>query len=287
MLDWTVIIVNWNTREQLRQCLRSVFASEGIVSFEVSVVDNASIDGSAEKIRREFPKAHLIANKENIGFAKANNQAIRRSSGANILLLNPDCVLSSGALENMLAFIKTHPKAGVVGGRLTGENGELQKSVRNFPTFSSQAAMLLKLHHLYPPIIKKYLAENMNYDNHASVDQIMGAFFAIPRGVLAQVGLLDERFFLWFEEVDYCKRVKAAGYEVYYTPMADVTHIGGESFGQLMPARKQKIWNKSLSSYIKKHHGLLPWLGLQPLRPISLALSWIYGRFGKLYSKHE
>ncbi len=278
MLDWSVIIVNWNTRERLRQCLRSVFASDGLANFEVFVVDNASSDGSAEMAAREFPRARLIANKENLGFAAANNQAIRRSQGANILLLNPDCLISPGALENLLIFIKEHPKAGVVGGRLTGENGNLQKSVRNFPDFYSQAAILLKLHRLYPDIIKKYLADDMDYNQHASVSQVMGAFFAVPRQVIGEVGLLDDRFFLWFEEVDFCKRVKEAGYEVYYTPMAEAVHIGGESFGQLLSAKKQKIWNRSLETYMRKHHGFLAAAALKPFFAISRGLSWFYDK---------
>ncbi len=284
MLDWSVIIVNWNTRERLRECLRSVFSSEGTASFEVFVVDNASEDGSAEMILHEYPKVILIENKTNRGFAAANNQAIRRSQGSNILLLNPDCELTPGALENLLIFIKSKPLAGVVGGKLFGKDNELQFSVRRFPTLASQAAILLKLPHLAPnlPSVKRYLAEDYNYRAPGAADQVMGAFFAIPRHVLAEVGLLDENFYIWFEEVDFCKRVRARGYEVLFTPMAEAKHVGGESFGRLLALPKQRIWNRSLSFYLRKHHGVLPWLAIQPFRPISLALSYLHDIYGKI-----
>lgn len=289
MLDWSVIIVNWNTRERLRECLRSVFASDGCISFEVFVADNGSLDGSAEMVTKEYPRVHLIKNQKNLGFATANNQAIRRANGSHILLLNPDCKLSSGALENMLTFLRGNPKAGVVGGKLCDEEGNLQPSVRRFPDFYSQAAILLKLHKILPNLnsIKKYLAEDFDYSWHGHAHQVMGAFFAVPRQVFSEIGLLDEKFFLWFEEVDFCKRVKMAGYEVCFTPMAEATHSGGASFNQLFSAAKQKIWNKSLSRFMLKHHGVLPWLAIQPLRPISLAISHCYDIFGKITKKRH
>lgn len=285
MLDWSIIIVNWNTRKRLRECLRSVFASDGITNFEVFVVDNASSDGSAEMVEKEFSQAQLIKNKINLGFAAANNQAIKRVQGSCVLLLNPDCKLSAGALENMYLFICGHSRVGVCGGRLFAENGEIQPSVRSFPTFFSQAAILLKAHKLFPNIqtINSYLCAEHDYNRPAKVDQVMGAFFAVPRHIFSEVGLMDERFFLWFEEVDFCKRVKQAGYEVYYTPMAEATHSGGASFLQISSAKKQKIWNKSLGTYMRKHHGFWAPLALKPLFPVARGLSWLYDKF----SQHE
>lgn len=285
MLDWSVIIVNWNVRDKLRECLRSVFASENAGTIEVFVVDNGSKDGSCQMIAAEFPRAKLIANKTNKGFATACNQAIKKSLGSKILLLNPDCFLDASALGALGLFIAGHPKAGIVGGKLTGEDGGPQMSVRRFPTPASQAAILVKLHHFYPGLrqVKHYLARDHDYGKSSSVDQIMGAFFAIPRQVIAEVGMLDERFFLWFEEVDFCKRVKNAGYEIYYTPLASATHIGGASFSQMPAAAKQKIWNKSLNAYMRKHHGLSASLVLKPLYPLSRGLAWFYDKF----SRHE
>lgn len=289
MLDWSVIVVNWNTREQLRECLRSVFRTAGEASYEVFVVDNASSDGSAPVVGKEFPTVHLIRNQKNLGFAAGNNQAIKRASGAYVLLLNPDCRLSPGALENMLVFLRKNPTVGVAGGLLKGENGELQPSVRRFPDFHSQAAMLLKLHKLFPNMgpVKRYLAADHNYSWHGKADQVMGAFFAVPRHIFSEVGLLDEGFFLWFEEVDFCKRVKNAGYDVCFTPMAEAIHSGGASFNQLLSADKQKIWNRSLARYMRKHNGTLSWLVLQPLRPVSIALSYLHDFFGKIAKKRS
>lgn len=283
MLNWSVVIVSWNVRDALRECLRSVFVSENASKIEVFVVDNASSDGSAEMMAKEFPSVRLIANKENRGFATACNQAIRLSMGSKILLLNPDCALRPLALASLELFILGHPKAGVVGGRLYGENGGIQKSVRRLPDLISQAAILLKLPHIFSnmPPIKHYLAEDHNYNKSSAVSQVMGAFFAIPRQVLADVGLFDEKFFLWFEEVDFCKRVKEAGYEVYYTPLAEAVHKGGASFNQLQSYSKQKIWNQSLGIYMRKHHGFLASLALKPLFPVARGLSWFYDKFKK------
>lgn len=285
MLDWSVIIVNWNTRERLRECLRSVFASVGITNFEVFVVDNASSDGSAEMVEKEFSRSRLIKNKRNLGFAVANNLAIKRAQGSYILLLNPDCKISSGALENMYLFMRGHPRAGVCGGRLFEESGGIQPSVRSFPTFFSQATILLKIHKLFPNLqtINNYLSLGLDYGRSSKVDQVMGAFFAVPRHIFSEVGLLDERFFLWFEEVDFCKRVKQAGYDVFYTPIAEATHSGGASFNQLLSAEKQKIWNKSLDAYMRKHHKFWTPLALKPFFGVARGLAWFYDKF----SRHE
>ena len=280
MLNWSVVIVSWNVKDKLRACLDSVFTQTGLGALEVFVVDNASGDHSAQMAAKEFPQVKLIANIENRGFAAACNQAIRRSSGSKILLLNPDCSLAPTALAALDLFIAGHPKAGVVGGKLLGMDGKPQSSVRRFPSLSSQAVILTKIHHLYPNSVgvNKYLASDHDYDKSSTVDQVMGAFFAIPRQIIAEVGLLDERFFLWFEEVDYCKRVKQAGYEVYYTPFAVAVHVGGASFKQLSSSEKQKIWNKSLGVYMRKHHGLLASLALKPLFPVARGLAWIHDK---------
>ncbi len=276
MLDVSIVILNWKVKDLLRRCLASVYAHTKGVQFEVLVVDNDSADGSVEMIAREFPQATLIVNNRNIGFAAGNNPAIARAQGSFILLLNPDTELQEDAITKMVTWMRKNPHAAIMGPRLQNTDGTLQESVRAFPTIVSQALIMLKLHHVFPKVsaLKKYFAKDFDYRKSEIVDQVMGAAFMIRRSVLEQIGLLDERFFIWFEEVDYCKRAKDAGLEVWYVPCASVTHHGGESFGQVFGPKKQQMFNDSLRKYFLKHFGVLAWLALTILDPFSKALAW-------------
>ncbi len=275
-MDVSVVIVNWKVKDLLRRCLASLWRETKGVSFEALVVDNDSRDGSVEMIAREFPEATLLANNRNVGFAAGNNPAIARARGEFVLLLNPDTELTEDTLAKLVAFMRQNPHVALLGPRLVGGDGKLQPSVRRFPTFASQALIMLKLHHAFPRLgaLRQYFAADFDYAKAASVDQVMGAAFLIRRTLLEEIGLLDERFFIWFEEVDFCKRAKDAGFQVWYSPAATVLHHGGESFSQEFGPKKQGYFNDSLRKYFLKHHGVLPWLGLTVLHPISMALAW-------------
>ena len=279
MIDVSVIIVSWNTRELLGRCLKSLFEQTHGVSFEVLVVDNASSDDSAEMVRSEFTQVNLIANDANLGFARANNQAIAEAKGECVLLLNPDTELIDDGISNLVAVARKHPEAGIVGGKILNPDRSIQASVRRFPTLCSQVLIMLKLHHAFVNIscLRRYFANDVNPESEQSADQVMGAFFLISRQALNIVGTLDERFFIWFEEVDYCKRVVNAGLKVLYTPVAQVVHHGGESFAQVFALKKQKMFNASLAKYMRKHFGRRAWLAIQILRPVSLLLAWFSG----------
>jgi hypothetical protein len=298
----SVVIVTWNVRDYLEKCLDSLIstnlpqiprqAQDKFFSneFEIFVVDNASTDGSVEMVREKFPQVHLIVNKENLGFAKANNQAIRKAKGEFILLLNPDTEFFSsnqgiplrqladrdnkgGALEKMVKFMEIHPDCGIVGCKLLNSDGSLQPSVRRFPTLLSQVITLTKAPNIFPWLIKKYLGLDIDYNKTQEVDQIMGSFFMIRRKVIEQIGLLDENFWAWFEEVDYCKRAKKAGWKIYYYPEVEVIHHKGQSFSQLV--NRQRQFNKSLLYYFKKHHSFFAWFILWLMQPLSLFLTWL------------
>lgn len=279
MLDVSIVIVNWNVKELLRRCLKSIYEHTHLVRFEVFVVDNASSDGSADMVQKEFPNVHLIENDENLGYARANNQAIVKTKSEYVLLLNPDTELINDGIANLVAVAREHSTAGVIGGTLLNPDMTLQASVRRFPTLSSQALIMLKLHNFFPglPTFRKYFARDINPNQEQEVDQVMGAFFLISRRALEIVGTLDERFFIWFEEVDYCKRVKSAGLAVLYTPRARIIHHGGESFAQVFAPRRQKMLNDSLAKYMRKHHGRVAWLVIKILRPPSIVLAWLAG----------
>jgi len=276
-MDLSIIIVNWKVKDLLEKCLSSIFEQTKNISFEVFVVDNNSGDGSAEMVREKFPQVDLTAGAENLGFAKGNNLAIKKSRGRYILLLNPDTEILDNALEKMVRFMDTHPECGVGGCKLLNLDLSLQPSVRAFPDLVSQVFILLKIHHLFPhsKAMHKYLVQDFDYEKTQEVDQVMGAFMMIRREVIEKIGMLDENFWIWFEEVDFCKRAKEAGFKILYTPEAKIIHLYGQSFKQALSVSKQKVLNRSLAYYLKKHGTKGEWAVIQILRPLSLALAWL------------
>jgi GT2 family glycosyltransferase len=276
-MDLSIIIVNWKVKNLLEKCLWSIFEQTKDIKFEVFVVDNASADGSVEMVREKFPQVNLIASSENLGFARGNNLAIQKAHGRYILLLNPDTEILENALSKMVHFMDTHPECGIAGCKLLNPDLTLQPSVRAFPSFASQVLILLKLHHLFPhsKAIYHYLKYDFDYEKTQEVDQVMGAFMIIRREVIKKIGLLDENFWIWFEEVDFCKRAKEAGFKVLYTPDAKIIHHFGQSFKQVMNVKKQKDFNRSLAYYFKKHGTIGEWLTIEFLRPVSLILAWL------------
>lgn len=254
-----IIIVNWNTGEYLANCINSLAKlppPDMDLIDEVIVVDNASSDKSIIKAKQVVgqninkPRVRFIQNENNLGFAAANNIGLERVSqkegNPHVLLLNPDIVVSPGMLSGLTNVIDTHEKAGIVGAKLIGGNEKLQPSVRHFPTKKEMVLYMLKL----GSMVKE---ENIDYEVEQKVDQVMGAAFLIRNELLNTVGNLDDNFFLWFEEVDYCKRAINKGWEVWYTPSAQCTHFGGVSFGQLIGFNKTIPWLKSMLTYARKH----------------------------------
>jgi GT2 family glycosyltransferase len=225
--DLSVIIVNWNTRDLLRECLASVFASPG-PALEVWVVDNGSSDHSREEVERGFPAARLIANDGNAGFARANNQALERAGGRYALLLNSDTRVVGRALERLVAFMDAHPEAGACGPRLLNPDGTLQPSGRLFPSFLTALSAMLP----WPPRLRGALApalERRDYGRVAEVDEVSGAALLLRRTALERVGALDEGFYFLGEDVDLCWRLRCAGWKVHYVPDAEIVHVWGAS----------------------------------------------------------
>lgn len=278
-MDISIIIVSWNTRNLLKKCLQSIYEHANGVSFEIFVVDNGSRDGTVEMVRREFTNVTAIANEANRGFAGANNQGIQKAKGQYILLLNPDTELKNDALLRMDEWMDAKPACGIAGCHLLNADLSHQNSVRRFPSVSDQTIILLKLHHLFPRLspIRHYLIDDFDYEKESPVDQVMGAFFMIRREVIKKIGMLDERnFFNWFEEVDFCRRARGAGYEVWYTPIAEIVHHYGQSFKQVMPFAKQRMWNRSLRRYFRKHHSVIVYSIIVIVSWIALGLSILY-----------
>jgi len=240
----SVIIVNWNTRELLAQCLESLYQTIH-VPCEVIVVDNASEDGSAEMVRSVFPQVRLIENTENVGFARANNQAIRAGRGKYVLLLNSDTIVQPGALDSIVRFADQHPEAGIVGGRLLNADGSLQPSWNEFPTLLSE--LMGRNFRRRRPLVGESAYE---------VDWVGGACLLAQREAIEAVGLLDENFFMYSEEADWCYRMIQNGWKVYYFPKAKVIHFGGGSSHRCNEAMVIQLYRSKLL-FFHKHYGMM------------------------------
>lgn len=274
MIDLSIIIVNWNVRGLLKKCLDSIYKSVNGLNFEVFVVDNASEDGSAGMVREKFPQTRLIVNKENLGFAVANNQGIREARGEFILLLNPDTEVMPDTLANMVKWMRNNKQVSLAGCHLVNGHGDTINHVRRFPTIWSQIAIVLKLPHIFPSVLNKYLRYDFNYNRSVKVDSIRGGFFMIRQEIIKKIGMLDERYFLWFEEVDFCRRVKQVNSEVWYTPVAKCVDYVGQSFKQLPRGQTQKYFRDSMLKYFKKWQPTWQYLVLKMAWPVGMFLTW-------------
>lgn len=284
--DLSIVIVNWNVREELRNCLASIYGGlREELSFEVFVVDNASRDGSVEMVRGESPQVKLIVNQANLGFTKANNQGISQSRGRYILLLNPDTEVMGNALATMVGYMDRHPEVGLVGPQLLASDGSVQSSRRHFPSLTTAflESTILQRWFANNRVIRRYYALDRPDEELQAVDWVVGACLMVRRETIEDVGFLDEDFFMYSEELDWCYRIKRAGWQVVYFPEAKIIHHEGKSSEQEIPARHIHF-QESKITFFRKHHGL--WQA-QALRAFLLftylfqlceeALKWLLG----------
>jgi len=233
-MDLSVIIVNWNTEELLRNCLRSVYGTIEGLDFEVIVVDNASGDGSVAMLKVEFPQVRRIENYENRGFAAANNQAFRVMTGRYALLLNSDAVLTDGAVRALYGFMEEHPEAVMACGQLLNADGSKQNSFARFPTIPSLLLNMPLLETLFPG---RYPGKRRDYPYPIEVDSCIGACLIVRKSAIDGVGGLDERYFFFFEETDWARSMKQAGGKIYHVPTARIYHLQGKSVGHGIRSR--------------------------------------------------
>lgn len=251
----SVIIVSWNVRNLLHDCLQSIFRHRGALELEVIVVDGASADGSPEMVAAEFPQVTLIRCQENVGFPRGNNIGIAKAHGRYILLLNPDTVVQGEALAEMVNFLQLHPDVGVVGAQLRNEDGSVQSSRRRFPTLATAFFESTWLQPWAPrPLLVRYYAQDLADDQISDVDWVMGACLVTRRDIVDAVGGLDEAYFMYSEELDWCRRIKDAGWRVVYLPTARVIHYQGKSSEQVV-AQRHIYFNRAKLRYFRKYHG--------------------------------
>lgn len=269
MLDLGIVIVNWNTRDLLRDCLRSVEQSVG-VTYRVVVVDNASTDGSAEMVRAGFPRVELIENADNRGYPAANNQGLRRlgferggpdDAPRYALALNPDTVLPPDALREMVGYMDADPRVGVAGPKLVLLDGSLDLACRrSFPTPEISFYRMIGLSRLFPRS-RRFGRYNLTYldpDVETEVDSVVGAFMMVRREAIQRVGLFDETFFMYGEDLDWAYRIKQAGWTVKYNPRVTVTHVKRAASRQSRRAQ-QEFYRAMLIFYRKHYRPTTPW----------------------------
>ncbi len=254
MIDLSIVIISWNTRELLEQCLASIYTHPPSIPFETIVVDNGSRDGSAQAVRQNFPQARLIQNAENVGFARANNQAIEVCQGGLVLLLNPDTRVLPGALDAMIRFMDEHAQAGAIGSRVLNPDGTLQLSCYPAPTLSRELWRLLHLNRLRP--YGAYDMAGWDVQHSREVDAVLGASLMVRRSVLDQVGALDPHYFFTGEEIDLCHRIRSAGWSIHWVPQAEIIHYGGQSSRQVAEQAFLHLYQGKVL-YFRKRHGWL------------------------------
>lgn len=257
-MELSIIIVAWNTRDILMDCLESIVRHSPSRASEIIVVDNASADGTADSVRRGFPQVLVLSNDVNRGFAAANNQGMERASGQYILLLNPDTIVHPQSLDSLCEFMDRHEDVAICGPRLLNGDGTLQQSARRFPTFRGALHKYTVLRSLgiFRAHYVRWMMKDFAHDRQMDVDQVMGSALLLRRSLLERIGIMDERFFMYYEEVDLCYRVKQAGGRVVFVPDAVITHLGGQSSKQV-PVDRYVILMESLLRYFRKHRGRL------------------------------
>ena len=258
--DLSIVIVNWNVRDLLRDCLKSVYAGwqADRDALEIIVVDNASNDGSSAMVRAKFPQVVLVENWDNVGFTAGNNQAIEQARGRYVMLLNPDTEVLGDAPGTLVRYMGDHPEVGVIAPKLLNPDGTVQPSRRRFPTLATAFLESTVLQQWWPDnkVLRAYYMQDTSDDETQEMDWGVGACLTVRRETIEQVGLLDESFFMYSEEMDWCYRIKQGGWRIVYLPTAEVIHYGGQSSKQVIAAQHIHF-QRSKIRFFRKHWGAL------------------------------
>ncbi len=273
MNDVSVIIVNYNTKEHLLKCLKALLEYAQHITYQIYVVDNGSTDGSCEAVREVYPSVNLVCNERNYGFAKAVNQGIIKSINSRYyFILNSDAIVTEGAIEKLVRFLDSKHLTGIVSGQLLNIDNSRQHSFDNFPNLLSEligkGLLRIVLPHYYPS--KKQL-----YTGPIEVDSLIGAAMLVRKQTIEDVGLLDENFFLFLEETDWCYRMRQKNWKVYFLPEVIIYHTQGQSKKSVLIKAKIEYLN-SLYKFYRKHYSLISYILLRLIRPIRIMLGLFF-----------
>lgn len=286
-MDLSIVIVNYNTKDLLKQTIESVINNTKGIEYEIWVVDNSSKDGSVEMVQEEFKSVKLIASKENLGFPKGNNVAIKKANGRYILLLNSDTKVIGDTLQNCVAYMDKHKDIGALGCKVELSDGTLDHACkRGFPTPEASLYYFLKLNKFmknkrkYGAYTASYLGEN----EVGEVDALTGAFMMIPRTVIDEVGMLDEEFFMYGEDIDWCYRIKEAGYKIVYYPKEKIIHYKGCS-SKKKKAKTTYEFHRAMILFYRKHYNDKYNIFVKMLVYLGVALRMILSMIKNLFKK--
>lgn len=289
-MDLSVITVTWNSKDLIAKQIKSVQVGCKNISYEQIITDNTSVDGTVEILEKEFPEVKLIKNTENKGFSFANNQGTEIAQGDYLLMLNPDMRVEEGSLDKMVAWMNTHKDVGLASCKLVDEHGKLNEDAqpRRFPGLWDQVALLLKLPHLFPGVLNRYLFKDFDADKEQEVDSVRGSFMIMRREVYKKLGwVFDPRYFIWFDDVDTCREVHKLGFKVMYTPVISCVDYVGQSFKQRTTLWKQKQFTKSMLQYFQKWEPWYIFLPIMILRPVGIGMAWISECVSKINQKSK
>ena len=269
----SIVIINWNDKEVLRECLLSIFKETRDIRFEVIISDNGSNDDTLDYVRQNYPQSVIVENRANLGFARGNNSGIAVAQGEYVLILNPDTIILDRALDRWIPWADRHPEAVAFGCRVLNPDGTLQNSARPFPSVWRYwiAALCLRPLAVISSVFYSDIYAGWNGMSEREIDWQSGCCVMFRRNILKQMQGFDPRFFYHFEEVDLCFRIRKAGYKILYTPQATITHLGGQSVGRF-PIHFVIESFRNRYKYFHKHYGLA---GAKRCRVVTLAHLWI------------
>lgn len=274
----SIIIVTWKSKDDVSHLITSFMKHLSSLEYEVIVVDNASQDGTVELLRARYPEVTVIANEDNKGYAQAMNQGYAASSGEYLVFMNPDMLLHEDSFVPLMRILEEDHSIGLIAPQLRYADGTIQPTIKRRPTLISQILILLKLHHVIrPKSLKQYLGVGIDYTQQQSVERLMGACVMASRNRFESFGPWDQDYPLWWEDEQLCEDALCSGFKILYAPITYITHYEGKSFAQVLSVPKQKRFNKGMRMYFLKNRGIVAYLILLLLHPVSIILAYLVG----------
>ena len=273
-VDLSIVIVAWNVRDLVLDCLASIRAAKLGVSHEVILVDNGSADFTVEAVTRQFPETRILALPKNIGFGAGNNRGLEVMRGRHAVLLNSDTIVMPGGLEACVRHLDEHPDVGVVGPQLLNPDRSKQNCIHNSPNLVSEVVGQSLLRRLFP---RRYPSKLVDYDGPVEVEAVLGACLFARREVIEQVGMIDEAYFFFLEETDWCHRIRAAGWSIVHLPDAYVIHLYGESTKKKAPLRTRIEFYRSRYLFFRKNRSRGAYLALRGIVMLKILLGAAFG----------
>lgn len=273
-VDLSIVIVAWNVRDLVLDCLASIREAKLGITYEVIVVDNGSVDATVESVVRQFPETRVLALPKNIGFGAGNNRGLEVMRGRHAVLLNSDTIVLPGGLEACVRFLDDHPEVGAVGPQLLNPDRSKQNCIHNSPTLVSEIVGQSFLRRVFP---KRWPSKRVDYRDPVEVEAVLGACLFARREVIQQVGLIDEDYFFFLEETDWCHRMRAAGWRVFHLPQATVIHLYGESTKKKLPLRTRIEYYRSRYIFFRKNRSPAVYKALRAIVMIKILFGTVFG----------